>query len=393
MYSLRSQRASGFGAFDYSSTKQTLNLAIGMPDPVTFAGLPLASSSLPETGIGIGDLLQYTDSQGLPELRQALAQRHKVAQENIQVTAGASQALTLLADLLIDPGDIVLTEDPSYLGALRIFSVAGAQIIQLGMDRDGVDLDQLAHTLTSTTGKVALYYTSPVFHNPTGCCFSIERMQAVAQLLSRHGVPLIQDLVYSELPYQAQRPNVLPAGQGVINVHSSSKIAGAGLRLGWVIAEPRLIQGLAQLKLDGGVSPLVSNLVLSLLRNEAFDSHIDDLREHYRTKRDLMADLLKSCTFCAQDYLLPTGGFSFWVRIADGVEPAALIDKARELGNVRLSNGLHNGPQSRRYVRLCFSYLSPAQIRHGLQIIEEAYRSLIPRVHRPDAERVRQPGA
>ncbi len=160
-----------------------------------------------------------------------------------------------------------------------------------------------------------------------------------------------------------------------------------------MIAEPRFIQGLAQLKLDGGVSPLVSNLVLSLLRNVAFDSHIDDLREHYRTKRDLMADLLKSCTFCAQDYLLPTGGFSFWVRIADGVEPAALIDKARELGNVRLSNGVHNGPQSRRYVRLCFSYLSPAQIRHGLQIIEEAYRSLIPRVHRPDAERVRQPGA
>ncbi|WP_017905208.1 PLP-dependent aminotransferase family protein [Pseudomonas asplenii] len=378
MYSSRSQRASQFGAFDYSATKQVINFAIGLPDPQTFAGVPLPASPLPDNGVGLADLLQYTDSLGLPELRQSIARRHEVAVEQVQVTAGASQALTLLADLLIDPGDIVLTEDPGYLGALRIFSVAGAKIIQLGMDRDGVNLDELAHALKNASGKVALYYTSPVFHNPTGCCFSIERMQAVAQLLSLHQVPLIQDLVYRELPYQAVRPEVLPAGQGVINIHSCSKIAGAGLRVGWVLAEPGVIQGLAQLKLDGGVSPLVSNLVLSLLHNEAFDSHIEDLREHYRTRRDLMASLLKSCTFCVQDYLVPTGGFSFWVRIADDVEPAALIDKARELGNVRLSNGIHNGPQSRRNVRLCFSYLSPAQMRQGLQIIEEAYRSLRP---------------
>jgi len=377
MSSIRSQRSRAYGAFDYSSTKHAINFAYGMPDPETFPSVPLPPSLLPQTGVGLSDLLQYTDSQGLPELRRQLAERYDVSPEHTLVTGGASQALTLLADLLINPGDIVLTEDPGYLGALRIFSVAGANVIQLGMDCHGVHIAALEQALEQANGKVALYYTSPVYHNPTGCCFSVDRMSGVAELLKRHGVPLIQDLVYAELPYQTPEPEVMKAGDNVINIHSFSKIAGAGLRVGWVIAEPGIVQVLALLKSDGGVSPLVSNVVLEVLRSDALRSHILDLREHYRAKRDLMARVLQTCTFCDQDYVLPMGGFSFWVRIVEGVDPLALIDKVRLESNVHLVSGAKSGPGSQRYVRLCFSYLSDTQIEFGIQRIEQSYRALI----------------
>ncbi|GLR91415.1 PLP-dependent aminotransferase family protein [Bradyrhizobium iriomotense] len=382
--STRSSLAQGFAAFNYSSAKRAINFAYGLPDPAMFSELAWPDALSQNTGVTTADLLQYTDAVGLPKLRTKLAERYNVQHEEVILTAGASQALQLIGDAWLDPRDIVLTEDPSYMGALRIFSIAGATILQLGMSADGVDLNALESTLRREP-RVKLFYTAPAFHNPTGCRISRAHMARVARMLARHGVTLVQDLVYSELPYDGLA-DWLPPGGNVINVHSISKVAGPGLRVGWVLADSDVIDRLARLKCDGGVSPIVSNIVLSLLQSGALDRHIARLRQHYRAKRDSLHRLLQSSRFCAPEYLLPSGGFSFWVRLAGGIEAETFIEAARCEHDVHLVHGRHYGPRSGHHVRLCFSYLPTNVIEEGLARLDKLQAKLHGRSLRTLAE-------
>ncbi|UVO30495.1 PLP-dependent aminotransferase family protein [Bradyrhizobium arachidis] len=382
--STRSSLAQGFTPFNYSSAKHAINFAYGLPDPAMFSELAWPDALSQNTGVATADLLQYTDAVGLPKLRTRLAQRYNVQHEEVILTAGASQALQLIGDVLLDPGDIVITEDPSYLGALRIFSITGATILQLGMNADGVDLSALETTLRREP-RVKLFYTAPAFHNPTGRQISRAHMARVAGMLARHGVALVQDLVYSELPYNGL-DDWLPPGGNVINVHSISKIAGPGLRVGWVLADSDIINRLARLKCDGGVSPIVSNIVLSLLQSSTLDAHIVRLRQHYRTKRDSLHTLLQRSRFCAPEYLLPSGGFSFWVRLAGGIEAETFIEAARREHDVHLVHGRHYGPRSGHHVRLCFSYLPTNVLEEGLARLDKLQAKLHGRSLRTLAE-------
>lgn len=369
--SLRSQISARYGAFDYSSTKQTINFGYGLPDPDTFGHLSAIDAMSTGTGVSLADILQYTDSQGLPELRQLLAERSGLARSQVMITSGASQALQLIADTLLDAGDVVLTEDPSYLGALRILSIAGANVIQLGMDSEGVSLSELADALARYP-KVKLYYTTPAFHNPSGQCISKRRAAEVQRLLNQYGVPIVQDLVYSELPYEDGLRPVLFAAETVISVHSFSKIAWPGLRVGWICAAPDTIARLALLKCDGGVSAVVSNIAVALLKTDALAGHIQFLRKHYRQKRDFMQALLQNSTFCKPAYAIPQGGFSFWVKLAPDLDPADFLERLRNQYGVQLAPGLLYGPRSSQFVRLCFSYMPVAKLEDGIARIESA---------------------
>lgn len=382
--STRSSLAQGFAPFNYSAAKHAINFGYGLPDPAMFSELAWPDALSQNTGVATADLLQYTDAVGLPKLRTRLAQRYNVQHQEVILTAGASQALQLIGDTWLDPGDVVLTEDPSYLGALRIFSIAGATILQLGMSADGVDVSELESTLRHNA-RVKLFYTSPAFHNPTGRQISRAHMARLAAMLAQHGVALVQDLVYSELPYNGVA-DWLPPGGNVINIHSISKLAGPGLRVGWVLADLDVITRLARLKCDGGVSPIVSNIVLSLLQSDALDTHIVRLRQHYRAKRDSLNTLLQDSRFCEPDYLLPSGGFSFWVRLAPGIEAEAFIEAARCEHDVHLVHGLHYGPRSGQHVRLCFSYLPTNLIEEGLARLDKLHTKLYTRSLRTLAE-------
>ncbi|WCM23163.1 PLP-dependent aminotransferase family protein [Paraburkholderia bryophila] len=375
--STRSRASLSYGVFNYTAGKESINFAYGLPDPVTFARLKWPVPMTVETGVSISDLPQYTDAYGLPELREQLGHRYGMMRNNVILTNGASQALQLLADAFIDPGDVVLTEDPSYLGALRIFSIAGATVVHVGMSRAGIDLDQLERALLQANGRAKVYYTTPAFHNPTGRHFERSHMAEVDALLSRYGVRLVQDLVYSELPYDGTFPEILQAGGNVINVHSFSKISGPGLRVGWVLAEPEIINRLAHLKCDGGVSPIVSNMALALLQSSSLDAHVDYLRSHYRSKRDAMHGLLQACRFCIPNYEVPSGGFSLWVSLAEGIDSAELVGEVCRRHNVKLVEGDRHGPSGVARVRLCFSYLQPNLIERGLAQIDDAHASLL----------------
>ncbi|MCA6112616.1 aminotransferase-like domain-containing protein [Bradyrhizobium cenepequi] len=379
--SKRGSVAQVFAPFNYSGTKHAINFGYGLPDPAMFAELPWPDAFDQNTGVAAADLAQYTDAAGLPELVTKLALRYGVRHDHVMVTGGASQAIQLLIEAWIDPGDVVLTEDPSYLGALRTFSVMGATVVQLGMSGEGVDLNELEATLRSNS-RVKLFYTTPAFHNPTGREVSRIHMARLAALLAQHGLPLVQDLVYAELPYNEVVDWLAPGGN-VINVHSVSKIAGPGLRVGWVLAEPNIISRLARLKCDGGVSPIVSNIVLGLLQSGALDRHIGRLRQHYRAKRDTMHTLLQYSRICEPEYIVPSGGFSFWVRLSAGIDVDTFIEAARREHDVHLIHGRHYGPRSGDHVRLCFSYLPLFGIEQGLARLDDLHAKLYTHSHSP----------
>ncbi|WP_439360480.1 PLP-dependent aminotransferase family protein [Bradyrhizobium sp. DASA03007] len=372
--SYRSSVAQRFKPVNYSSAKHVINFSYGSPDPATFAELVWPEAFDKNTGVAAADLTQYTDVAGLPELVTRLALRYNVRHDQVIITAGASQAIQLLGDAWINPGDVVLTEDPSYLGALRTFSVMGATVLQLRMSAEGVDLNELKATLHSNS-RVKLYYTSPAFHNPTGRELSRTHMAEVAALLADRGLPLVQDLVYAELPYKDAVDWLAPA-DNVINIHSISNIAGPGLRVGWVLAEADIIAKLVRLKCDGGVSPIVSNIVLGLIQSGALDAHIARLRQHYRAKRDTMHTLLQCSRFCEPGYVVPTGGFSFWVRLAACTDILTFIEAARCEHDVHLIHGCNYGPRCEDHVRLCFSYLPTASIEQGLVRLNDLHAKL-----------------
>ncbi|WP_245318533.1 PLP-dependent aminotransferase family protein [Bradyrhizobium sp. DOA1] len=382
--STRGSLAQGFAPFNYSGAKHVINFGYGLPDPVMFSELAWPDALSQNFGVETADLLQYTDAVGLPKLRSGLAQRYNVQHEEVILTGGASQALQLLGDAWLDPGDVVLTEDPSYLGALRIFSIAGATIVQLGISADGVDLNELESTLRRYA-RVKIFYTTPAFHNPTGRQISRAHMARVAAMLAQHGAALVQDLVYSELPYNGVA-DWLPSGGNVINVHSISKVAGPGLRLGWVLADSDIINRLARLKCDGGVSPIVSNIVLALLQTGELGAHIARLRQHYRARRDSMHTLLQGSRFCEPEYFLPSGGFSFWVRLAPRIQAETFIEAARCEHDVHLVPGGHYGPRSGHHVRLCFSYHPMNLIEEGLRRLDKLHAKLYGRSVRTLAE-------
>lgn len=374
--SIRSQKSLQYGTFDYSSTKNSINFSYGLPDPESFCKLTWPNSVFNETGVNFIDLLQYTDSAGLPELRTRISHRYNTEYENVMITNGASQGMQLVADAFIDLGDVVLTEDPSYLGALRIFSSAGADIVQLPMDNHGVNLDHLEEFLSTSKKRISFFYSSSVFHNPTGLLLNKQRMTEVRNLLQKYNILMVQDLVYSELHYDNSPPEILSAGSNVINLYSFSKIASPGLRVGWLLGDANYIQTLSCLKRDGGVSPIASNVVLGLLGSPVLDKHIEWLRSHYKNKRDLMYKMLMASDFCEAPSFLPQGGFSFWVKISDDVEVDILISMLHRAYDIKLTHGVHYGQSSSKHIRLCFSYMSIEKIEFGLQCIEDIYKKI-----------------
>jgi 2-aminoadipate transaminase len=223
--------------------------------------------------------------------------------------------------------------------------------------------------------RVKLFYTTPSFHNPTGRHMPRTYMARLAALLAHHGLPLVQDLVYAELPYDGA-VEWLPPGGNVINLHSISKVAAPGLRLGWVLAESDIINRLVRLKLDGGVSPIISNIALTLLQSGRLDAHIARLRQHYRAKRDNLHALLQCSPVFEPDYVLPSGGFSFWLQLAAATDAEAFIEAARRECDVHLIHGRNYGPRGVNHVRLCFSYLPMSVIEQGLAALADLHARL-----------------
>ncbi len=334
--------------------------------------------------------LQYGASRGYQRLVDELLiklrrdQRIEASEENLLITNGASQGLDLLAQALCDPGDVIISEEPTWSGAVSTFRAAGAEVVTVPLDAHGTDVDALERELKrlAEAGKQAkILYTIPNFQNPTGVTTPLERRQKIVALAHQYRFVVVEDDAYSDLRYRGERvPTIYSLDdQGlVVYLSTFSKIMAAGVRLGWVVATPELIGTLASLKAEGGTSPFAGAVAAEFCASGTLVEHVAELTAIYSSRHNVMLKALESTMPESVSWTDPDGGFFVWVQLPDGVSSTELAAKAREKGVEFLpGTACHFHGGGDQTLRLSYSFADETQIEQGIGILAELIRAEI----------------
>lgn len=280
------------------------------------------------------ETLQYTVSNGPLKLREQIASRMQkggvaCGADNVLVLQGGQQGLDLAAKMLIDAGDVIITENPTFLGALIAFNPCEPRYAVVKIDDDGMDMEDLERTLKANPGA-KLLYTVPDFQNPTGVTLSLARRKKLVELANRFDFVILEDTPYRELRYQGEPIPPIKSfdTEGrVIYLGSFSKILAPGLRLGWAVASEDLIQRLGLLKLaaDTQCSTLNMAAVSLFLDTYDIDAHIATIRRTYRRKKDVMLDTIRRTFPQDVSFTEPSGGMFTWLTFPEGFDTARFM--------------------------------------------------------------------
>ncbi|MFO7167333.1 MAG: PLP-dependent aminotransferase family protein [Chloroflexota bacterium] len=323
-----------------------------------------------------------------PRLVELIASRMRergiqAGRENILVTHGSSQALALLPLVMVDRGDTVIVEGPSFMGAVRNFIAAGAQLVTAPTDDQGLDVDaleQILRDLRARGVRPKFLYTIPTYHNPTGTLLPLERRRRLVALAAEYGLLVVEDDAYGELRFEgepATRLAALDEEGWVLHVGTFSKILAPGVRMGFACGRPELIQRLQMFKLEGG-QPFFSRVVERYCADGRLDAHIRELNVLYRRKRDLMLEAMRRELPAGWSAAVPQGGFFIWCRLPEGMSAEALLKQAEAAG-VTFVPGTQffaNG-QGDDAIRLAFSFQSEERIAEGIARLGAAMRALL----------------
>ena len=280
------------------------------------------------------EALQYTTSNGLPVLREQVAKRltddgAPRTADDVLIIQGGQQGLDLAAKLVVDPGSVVVTENPTFLGALIAFAPTEPTFAPVRTDADGMDTDDLQRVLEAHPGSRMLY-TVPDFQNPTGATLTLERRHRLLELANEHDLLVVEDTPYRAHRYEGGAlPTLLSLDtEGrVLHLGSFSKILAPGLRLGWATGSPEVVEQLGLLKLAADTQNSTLNMAATAAYLEAYDidAHLATARPVYRRKRDLMLETMDA-TF--PDEVLrtrPEGGLFVWLTFPEGFDAADFL--------------------------------------------------------------------
>jgi 2-aminoadipate transaminase len=361
-----------------------LSFAGGLPAPELFdaEGIGAAYAAVLEPSRA-GRSLQYSTTEGDPELRRRIADRLTVRgiptnPGELLITSGSQQALTLIAQVFLEPGDRVLVEDPSYLAALQAFQLAGAELIPVPCDDDGLLPDAVERLVAEHRPK--LLYTVPTFHNPTGRTLTEERRIALADVIQRTSLWTIEDDPYGELRYAGDPVTALAtlpaAADYVMALSTLSKVAAPGLRIGWVRTPPSLMPSLtiAKQAADLHSSTVDQAATARWLAHVDLDAHLGRLRTVYRERRDAMLAGLPDALPEGSTFNRPDGGMFIWVRLPEGYDATALLPRALEQQVAYVPGApFYARDPDPRTLRLSFTTHDPTEIRHGLGRLRAAF--------------------
>ncbi|MES4901073.1 MULTISPECIES: PLP-dependent aminotransferase family protein [unclassified Streptomyces] len=326
--------------------------------------------------------LQYSTTEGDPALRAATAARLTARglptdPDALLVTSGSQQALTLLATALLEPGDTVVVEDPTYLAALQCFSFAGARIVSVPSDEDGLDPAALDALVERERPK--LLYTIPTFQNPTGRTLPAERRRAVAEVAERRGLWIVEDDPYGELrfagepvPWIASRPE---AADRTVLLGSYSKIMAPGLRLGWLRAPAALRRACVIAKQAADLhTPTVTQMAAArYLADADLDAHLTRVRDAYRERRDALLAGLGEALPEGSRWNRPDGGMFVWASLPEGYDATERLRVAVEHDVAYVPGApFFAGEPDRAAMRLSFVTQSPEEIAEGLRRLAKA---------------------
>ena len=410
-YAQRTQRMTS------SAIRELLKLT-SLPDIISFAGGLPAPEVFPVEEVRTAvdrvltqhgtSALQYSTTEGYPPLRDLLV-RHmarygiQVGIENIIITTGSQSTLDLIGKILINQGDRVLTETPSYLGALQAFTMYGAEYVTVPVDEDGLVTGRLEQALRAGP---KFMYILPNFQNPAGVTLSLQRRREVVALADRYGIPIVEDDPYGQLRYEghhvkplvvldAELHNEHRNGQysgDVIYLSTFSKTLAPGLRLGWVVAPREVIQRLVMAKqgTDLHTSTFDQMVAFEVARGGFIDQHVRRIRDVYGRHRDVMLQALDRAF--ARDsgvrWTRPQGGLFLWLTLPDNLDASVLLQEAiRE--KVAFVPGVcfHPDGSGRNTMRLNFSNATEAMIEEGIarlgRVIHAHRRSVTVSTHEP----------
>ena len=330
--------------------------------------------------------LLHSPTEGFASLREAVAslmyKRGVYCQsDEIMLLSGSQQGIDLAARIILDPGDIVVVEEPSFFPALQAFKLAGARVMGIPMDEKGMKIDLLEQLLQRYRPK--LIYTIPTFHNPTGTEMELERRTRLIELANKYKVLIIEDDAYGDLRYEGHPLPLLKSLDNdgyVIYLSTFSKNVYAGLRLGWMVAHKKVVNKFAAAKqvMDLHSSSLSQWIIERFITSGGLDLHIPRLCKDYRLKRDAMCDALSKNAPADLIWNRPRGGYYIWCKLPSGVSASKLIPKAAERKVVFVpGTPFYITGQGDDYIRLNFTFAAIKDITEGVQRLCEAMKELM----------------
>ena len=363
-----------------------ISLAYGLADPLVLPREELVEATAQILTTDIDAVLNYAPVAA--ELVTLVAERLRregvdADEQQVLITYGSSQILGLLPQVLVNPGDTILVEAPTFMGAVGLFARAAAQLIGIPIDANGLDVDALESTLRDLRARgirPKFIYTIPTFQNPTGTTLSLARRQRSVALAAEYGVIVVEDDAYIDLRFHGEPlpPMAALDQEGwVLRIGTFSKILAPGLRVGWAYGPKALIDRLRIVKVEGSSSPFISHLVARFSAEGHLDTHIANLRSHYAAKCATMIAALHH-ELPELSFVPPDGGFFIWLRLPEGLS-------THELGPVTLKQGvevLHGNRcyadgSGSEYIRLAFSHIPEAQIGVAIQRLGNSIRTLM----------------
>lgn len=366
--------------FSVASRPEVVSLAGGMPN---ISGLPLDV-----VGGAISDLvanqgpvaMQYGSGQGVPELREQICDVMRLEgidahPDDVVVSVGSQQAVDLVTRIFCDPGDVVICEAPSYVGALGVFKAYECEVVHAEMDADGLVPEALRQAIAATRAagkRIKFLYTIPNFHNPAGVTLSAARRREVLEICRAEDILILEDNPYGLLGFDGEPIRALRAdeAEGVIYLGSFSKTFAPGFRVGWALA-PHAVREKLVLAQESATlcPPQFSQMVVSAyLANHDWQGQIKQFRELYRERRDAMVTALDDLMPAACRWNVPDGGFYVWLTLPPGIDAKAMLPRAVTArvayvpGTAFFADGF--GSSS---MRLSFCYPTPERIREGVR--------------------------
>lgn len=357
---------------------EVISFAGGLPAPELFPKeeiARIAKKVFEEEG---NAALQYSSTDGYPPLRKIIASELmsqanvNVNEDNIMITNGSQQGLEFSAKLLVNEGDVILCESPSYLGAINAFKVYRPRFVEIPTDDDGMIVEELEKAL-KTTDKVKMIYTIPDFQNPSGKTLPVSRRKRIAELAKEYSVPVIEDSPYGDLIFEGKRlPSIMSFDKDgyVIYLGTFSKIFCPGFRLGWVCADPEVTRKYILIKQGADLqSSTVSQFITCRFFEENdINKHIEKIIAVYRKRRDIMLKSIKTYFPEEAKCTHPNGGLFAWVELKENLNAREIFKDAIEQnvafvpGGSFFPNGGHEN-----YFRLNYSTMPEDKIVEGIK--------------------------
>ncbi len=375
-----------------SSGKSMISFAGGMPNNDLFPVKQIDEiyNSLPDHLKKLG--FQYGPTSGYPplirSLKTYLQKKGLPLKENkILITTGSLQAISIITQEFVNEGDIILTENPSFVGALSVFETYGAEIHGISIDENGIIIDALKEKIASLAKIPKLLYVTPNYHNPAGIIYSPKRKKELLEVLENTGIILIEDDAYSDLYFKDEEQYLTKSMKScdapnvdIIYTGSFSKILGPGFRLGYMLASPEIFEKAETVKqaLDACTSNFMQILANEFMAQNKLEPYLKFLRKEYAERKDMLQQSLEKYMPKEITWNEPKGGFYIWLKLPEHISSTDIFKESVKKGVVFVT-GRTFDPASKKddRLRLSFSNMPRDTIEKGVEILAEAIQKVL----------------